>query len=434
MSKEKRKESSKILSLLRNDRFVMILSLILAVIFWAGVCVSFSPQTISVIKDVPIVIDMENSVPDSCGLQIFGDDNFTVDITVSGSRYVIGENLLSAKDFKVIAVTSNVNSPGLHPLQVKVSKVNEDANFTIDNISESSISVYFDALAKSEIPVTVKLNKQDFVKTGYITDENFILDDEKVTVSGAATEIAQLDSVIADVQIADDELSTTTTYSAPLTAYNKAGTPLKYVQINGQDNAEISVNVPVYRMGSHGLDVKFTNTPPMYSKNADSYLECSFSPSSLNIAVLQNGTAADKINIGEIDFSQVKAGENKFKFNLVDVKNIKADSTKVKTVDVSLDMEKIATKKVDLTMDNLSVLNVPDENNIKFYNSSVNVTLYGKKSELEKLDSASLTASIDLEENTVTENNGRYEGPIRIKNADSCWIYGKYELSYTLTK
>ncbi len=428
------KKSLSLRKLFWNDRFVIIFSLVVAVIFWAAVCVSFSPNTTNIIEDVPIVIDEKNSVPSQCGLQVFGDENFTVDITVSGSRYVVGENLLSADDFNVTAVTSSVTTAGTHSLQIRVTKVNEDANFTIDDISESFITVYFDAMDKKEIPVTVQLNKSDFVKTGYITDDNFIMDSKTVVVSGPALEIAQLDSVVADVQVPGDQLSSTTTCEASLTAYSKNHTALKYAKINGEDKAVMDISIPVYRMGSHTLDVEFTNAPQAYANNIDSLFDYKFSPSGLNIAVIQNGTQNDKLNIGSIDFSKIKSGSNKFKFNLEDLKSVKADSTKVKNVEVSFDVPKVSSKYVNLSLDNLSVSNSPEGKSIVFADSYITVQVYGKESELKEINADTLSAKIDFNNNTASDGKDVYNGPVYINNSQKCWIYGNYELSYNVSK
>ena len=146
-----------------NDKAILAISIFAAIIIWAAVCVSFAPETTNIIKDVPVVLSTENDVPSQCNLQVFGDKEFTVDITVSGSRYVIGENLLSADDFEVAAVTSNVIKAGTYGLQLKVRKVNEDADYKIAGVSKDSINVYYDAFDKKEVPVTVSVNKTDAV-------------------------------------------------------------------------------------------------------------------------------------------------------------------------------------------------------------------------------------------------------------------------------
>ena len=108
----KRSKKFSLRSLVTDNRFILVCSLLIAIVFWAAVCISFSPETQVVIEDVPVEIDMENSVPAQYGLQMFGEGSYSVDITVSGSRYVVGGKLLSKSDFNVIADTSSVTSAG----------------------------------------------------------------------------------------------------------------------------------------------------------------------------------------------------------------------------------------------------------------------------------------------------------------------------------
>ena len=144
-------------ALVSDNRFIFVISLLIAIVFWAAVCISFSPETQVVIEDVPVNIDMKNSVPSQYGLQMFGEENYTVDITVSGSRYVVGGKLLSKDDFSVVADTSSVTSAGTHSLQIRVLKANNSDDFTIESISESFINVYFDEYAEKQANISVNV-------------------------------------------------------------------------------------------------------------------------------------------------------------------------------------------------------------------------------------------------------------------------------------
>lgn len=430
-----KKKSFSLHKLFWNDRFLIIFSIVIAVIFWAAVCVSFSPETTNVIKDVPVIINEEGSVPSQCGLQVFGEENFTVDITVRGSRYVVGENLLKKEDFKVSAVTSSVTTSGTHSLQIRVAKINEKADFEIESISESFVSVYFDFYDKKEIPVTIQLNKKDFVKPGYTTDDHYIMEDsdKNVIVSGPALEIAQLDSVVADVQIPGDDLTKTTLCSASLTAYTKNKTALKYVSINGEENARVNITIPVYKMENHPLDVDFTNVPSAYKSDLDSFIKYSFTPHTLNAAVLQNGSQIENISVGKIDFSKIKSGENVFQFSVDSIKKIKTDSTKEDYVTVKFNVNNVSSKFIKLNADNILVDNAPDDTELDFLENQILVQVFGSEKELNSLNSENLNAKIDWKNMNVSGDKGVYEGPVYIENADECWIYGTYNLSYELT-
>ena len=80
--------------LFENNLFVLILSLFIAVIIWLLVVINVSPQTTRVIKGVKVTIDQ--TVPSQFGLEVFGESEFTVDVTVKGKKYQISTANLSA--------------------------------------------------------------------------------------------------------------------------------------------------------------------------------------------------------------------------------------------------------------------------------------------------------------------------------------------------
>ena len=105
MSKNKDKKANVkgLRSLLYNNKFVLLLSVILAFGIWIWVSIEKSPEVEVTISSVPVKIDMDNSVPAQLNLQIFGDNNYTVDVTVKGKKFIV--SALTADDFSVVAQT-----------------------------------------------------------------------------------------------------------------------------------------------------------------------------------------------------------------------------------------------------------------------------------------------------------------------------------------
>ena len=91
MSKNKDKKANVkgLRSLLYNNKFVLLLSVILAFGIWIWVSIEKSPEVEVTISSVPVKIDMDNSVPAQLNLQIFGDNNYTVDVTVKGKKFIV---------------------------------------------------------------------------------------------------------------------------------------------------------------------------------------------------------------------------------------------------------------------------------------------------------------------------------------------------------
>ena len=430
MAKSSKKQKFNLHKLFSDNRFLLVISVIIAVVFWAAVCISFSPETEVVVEDVPVKIEMENSVPDQYGLRMFGDTAYTVDITVSGSRYVVGGKLLSASDFNVTASTALVTSAGTHALQLKVSKANESADFTIKSISESFINVYFDEYAETQANIIVNVDAVDIVPDGYIAGDDYIMDKKTVQVAGPALEISQLDSVVADLKL-DEELTQSKAFNVALKAIKKDGSSLKYVTIDGESNVNAAVTIPVYKLVNIPVAVKFTDSPANYVTNQLNY---TCSPSNVSVGILQNGTDYKTLDVGTISFSKIKPGENSFEFNLSQVEGVKTTENSVSSVYVRFTSPDAKSSNFSISTDNISVSNAPEGYTVKFTSSRIsNVTVYGSDSELSALAANGINARIDLSGISIKEGRNTVELPILLKDCDSCWAYGTYKISFVAT-
>ena len=88
-NKSKKNTKYTLSSLLANNRFLLIASFIISFVLWVWVAIEQSPEVQRVINNVPVSIKYENSVPEKLGLQIFGKSDFTIDITVTGKKYIV---------------------------------------------------------------------------------------------------------------------------------------------------------------------------------------------------------------------------------------------------------------------------------------------------------------------------------------------------------
>ncbi len=418
-------------NLFLDNKFVMVFSLAIAVIFWASVCIAFSPETEVVVENVPVKIDMENSVPSQYGLRVFGDSHHTVDITVSGSKYIIGGRSITAEDFEVTASTSNVTSAGTHSLQIKVSKADESANFTIEDYSESFISVYFDEYAQVQSNIEVKVSGEEITEGDYIADENYITDRKTVIVGGPALEISQLSKVEATVEI-DEPMEKSTAFSAQLSAVDKNGNELSFITFDGEENSTMTVTVPVYKKSKLPVSIGFLNSPSNYITNP---LKYSCSPDTVNVALLQNGTETDSLKITDIDFTSLKPGENIFKIKLDEVSGVKTLQGYSDTVTVKIVVPEVAKGTFDIQSNNVSVSNAPIDRSIKFTSSKIkSVTVYGDQSEIDALTADSIKVRIDMADIEIKDGRNTIEVPLYIRDSYGCWIYGTYKITFTSQK
>ena len=103
---------------MENNKFVFLLSLIIAFGVWVAVAMYKSPQESFTIYNVPIQIDTENSIVSQKGYINFWQSDDKIDVTVNGPRYMI--NTITADDLIVTANLNSVDSAGISQLNLKV--------------------------------------------------------------------------------------------------------------------------------------------------------------------------------------------------------------------------------------------------------------------------------------------------------------------------
>lgn len=412
--------------LFSNTKFLIVFSIVLAFIFWIVVALEYAPVVENIVENVPVKIEIENSVPDKLGLQVFGNSEYTVDITVRGNRYDIGGDLISADDFDVTAQTSYVNSSGNHTLKVKASIKDADADYEIIGLSSEYIDVYFDRYEEKEVELTPELvaEFEQLTDSEYVFDKNeIILSTQTVRVSGPKTEVDKVNGANAVIKI-DDKLTESVTLDAEVKLASNSNDELKYLLINGEQKLLIPATLPVYKIYTLPVSVAFKNSPSDYINTPISY---TCSPSEVKVAVMQNGSNEEEtLEVGVIDFSEISPDNSVYEFSvsqLVDVKVL--DGTK--KFNVTLNIKDISSSEFTIDESNIIVSGVNDVSTVDvIIENSNKATVCGTDAALSSVSDKDVFANIDLTDVALSTKGNRVPVSLTVKNKNDCWIYGTY--------
>lgn len=412
--------------LFSNTKFLVVFSIVVAFIFWIVVALEYAPVVENEIKDIPVKIDMNNSVPDKLGLQIFGQSDYTINVTVRGNRYIVGGDLLTADDFEATAQTAYVDSAGKHSLVVKVTAKDANADYEIVSKSADYIEVFFDKYAEKEVEVTPRIISEldDYTADDYMFDKaDIIYDTKTVKVSGAQTEVNSITAAYADIPI-EKKLTQSETIDASVVLSNGSDLDSKYVKINGESNLKIPVTLPVYKMQTSAVSVSFKNTPSDY---INSPLVYSISPSRVRVAVLQNGSdTTNSLEIGSIDFTQITPSNGSFTFLASNVKTAKfLDGTSSFSVEVNTDG--LSTKTLEPGINSIMITGGSgvSAGNVEL-DSIGRITVVGTQTALKSVNANMLEISINLTNTKLEEGENTVPVTVTLKNSKNCWVSGSY--------
>jgi len=412
--------------LFSNTKFLVVFSILVAFIFWIVVALEYAPVIENEIKDIPVKIDMNNSVPDKLGLQIFGQSDYTINVTVRGNRYIVGGDLLTADDFEATAQTAYVDSAGKHSLVVKVTAKDANADYEIISKSTDYIEVYFDKYAEKEVEVTPRIISEldDYTADDYMFDKaDIIYETKTVKVSGAQTEVNSITAAYADIPI-EKKLTQSETIDASVVLSNGSDLDSKYVKINGESRLTVPVTLPVYKMQTSAVSVSFKNTPSDY---INSPLLYSISPSRVRVAVLQNGSdTTNSLEIGTIDFANITPSNNSFTFLASNVKTAKfLDGTTSFSVEVNTDG--LSTKKLEPNINSIMITGGSGVSAGNVDLSSIgSVTVLGTQTALASVNANMLEVNINLTNIKLEEGDNTVPVTVTLKNSKNCWVSGSY--------
>lgn len=411
-------KKQRISALFYDNRFLLVFSVIAAILIWLVIAVEFS-ETTNIIRNVPVKIDYSR-IEENMGLEPFGETDFTVDVTVSGKRHIVEDDEL-IDNLVVTANTGYVNSVGTATLNIDVSSSNLRPEYTIDDISVDSVDVYFDYPKEAEFIIEAEIEHEgNLVPDGYYVDNLIFPNNNTVKVSGPETEVNKISRVVARAAI-DSPLRQSTTVDALLVALTKEGSTPKYISFNRQRDV-VNLTIPVYKKVVLPAVCAFSNKPSDYVEQIP--FTVSVSPSSAEFAVAESkAEGLENFEIAAIDFSNLNIGENKFVVSADDIGGGKViDSTESFTVTVTVGG--MSSKAVNVPSE-VNFINVPDGITAQLIEVNASqLTVIGPSASLDALTPENIVLNADLSilpDNTL----GTVVVPVTLVDND-CWSYGEY--------
>lgn len=428
MSKNKK---STVESLFYSNKFLMVFSVVVAILFWATVKVNYSADTTKTLHPTSV------NFYQSGGFVAYYDKNdYDIKVVVSGKSYNL--NAIDESDIIIEASTSNIVEAGEVnvTLSAKVSDEKYSTDVTVVKVSPSTIKVDYDKPSKDIFDVVPVLNND----LNTLVSDEFVIGQltpskNTVEVEGPASVIEQLKEVNFEVEIAgtDLPLNETRVIPANVTYSYKSDEEfdskfLVCTDINYEENPP-TVTVPVFVKVEVDTAVKFLGMPKAYGDSAPPY---KVTPEKVTMLFDTKKEPKEFIDVGDIYFDELSNTVNSFRLpvkedaraDFVD-KTIEEFTVTVDMSDMSMiTLNKNPTKRVFLG---------GNENytyTINYEKSELDaISIVGPWDKLQKITEADIQVNIDVS-SLDPEKTGEQMvevTKISIEGFDDCWAYGKYK-------
>ena len=409
---------------IRESKWLNILmSVLLAVLFWLYVRAELDPSQTSWFYHVPVEIT-GSTVLTRQGLTVANLSQSTVDLRIEGPASVLDSLSRSRKDLSVTLDVSKCTE-GENKLVYTPNwpvNINTDSIVTIDRDPET-ITVTVEKLYTSSFNVEFQL--KGTVADGYQAGTPAI-NPETVVVSGPAEQVSQVKKVVAVLETED--LDQRFAGDLPLILLDENGEQITDAEVT-LDSPTAYVVLPVVVVKDVPLTVNFQ---PGGGATIDD-ITYEINPKSLMVSGAESDMESlSEISLGSVDLSKV-VGTNTFTFPIdldASLENVTGSTSATVTVTVN----GLDTRSFDV--DNIQMVNIPDGYQVTLATQVRTVKVRGKQEDLNNIDASQLSIVADLSDVDFT---GLYSVPAsKVKvylNADSSvGVIGDYTVVVNVSR
>ena len=405
--------------LIFNDRYLIIVSLVLAVIVWIVTSLNIGDVESKTIKiNAPIKLGDEMS--EQLSMQYYSlQDTIEINVTFSGAKYVIGQ--VDENDFNVVFDTSAVNRTGEQSIPILVTN-NSKLDFTVTGTYPSSIEAFFDVNMTKTFDVDIDYDENN-AADGYVFGEP-VLSEDKVLVSGPKTYVDQISKAFLTVDFGDSKDLTEPFKSESAIEFEGIGVESNYLTVTSRTDTEspisnISYTIPVLKKVTLPVSVDLEDAPEGIDEGL---ITINYSQDSIEAGVLDSADISKAV-IGRINFSKIGTGKNTFDFDVTNLKGITVLDEELKTITATVNVSSsyeyktISIRRSDVVVEGLSGSQKANVRNLSRYY----ITVVAPK----KVSTSTLEIELKVDVSEKSEDN-KYPLSITVLNNDNVWVFSNY--------
>lgn len=362
----------------RKDLKIKIVSVLLAIFFWIYVSNLNNPFVSQTFYNIPITIENQN-YPEQNGFTIKNSLRTYVDITIRGRQDAV--NKVRATDFQASLDFSQIESVNNKKLRLS-EPVCTQKDVVIESYNPQYIDIQLARNKSGSFPVELRPNIT--MKPGYLLIGTTVTPDP-MPINGEESLIDSVGSVKASLEIKD--LDRDTTKQVQCVVYDKDNKEIKSLSnvFKVTVKLEVAKQVPVSLVTRGRLASDYVETLRVIDP----------------VNVLVTGPVDVLANLNEIKTEQVDidklTGNLSTTAALVLPEGVKLVNSP-KDITVNISVEKIITKNIELTNNDISVLNANNDGTLayKVIPDKVMLQFKGKQSDLDAIRVDALRPAVDV--------------------------------------
>ncbi len=407
--------------LFESKRFVKVFSVLLAVLAWLIVVLTVDTETTATIKQIPVQINLEDTVAQSLGLEPIEGAEQYVSVLVSGKRYVVGA--LKPEDITATVSLSNVIEPGKYTLSVTTTETVESLDYSIITTTPKTIGIAFDRMKTKKMPVEVE-TKDISVQDDYLLEKAYA-STTSITLHGPEADIDLIDRVVATTDVSG-VLEKTVIQPAQIKYFDAENKELNLPKVTSTPD-DIEITIPVFKQKTLPLQIQFTNVPTDFPINAIRY---TLSNNEILVAVPIDAPDIEALDIGFIDFREFDINKD-YSFDIT-LPNGYLNLSNLKSVDVNFNFIGYSSKNITTT--STLIKNTPSGYTVTAQNNPLDIKLYGPSASLNTLRNDDIIVEVDLASTDIKSGSQKIPAKVYVTGQKAVWAVGQYDVMITATE
>lgn len=399
---------------MKNKIGSLLLAFVIALSLWMYVITYVSTDHEMTLYNVPVALEGRSLLSDR-GFMILNEEEFLVDIRISGSRQDVSK--INAGNIQVVADLTGIYDPGEHNLTFSIIYPGDVPTGAVSAQKEPDrVTVVVARRTSKQIPVVV--NYLGDVPAEYIKDTAAMeLDHDYVEISGPENVVAQIHHASITVDCQDVTESIYQSYRYELQNEDNQPVDAGYITT---DVAEVRVYLPVAMVKKVPLAVTVIDGGGATAETSKIVID----PVELSVSGSEKALEGlTEINLGTIDLSQITEDSTlEFEISLPEgITNV----SNLPTATVSISFPRLTTK--EFTVTDFDQVNLAPGMVWEPLTKQLTITVRGLKSEVQRLTLADILVKVDL---TGVENTSAVEPDISFAASyESLGVVGSYSIS-----
>lgn len=369
---------------MKNKLWMALLSLAIAVVLWAYVITTISPESEGTYYNIPVVFEGERLLEER-GLMVIDGLDQDITMTLRGNRSDL--NKIKSSDITVKADLSKISETGKQQITYSHTFPGDVAGNAIEVLAREPYPITVTVERRDSKTVPVRVYYTGSVPQDFIADkDNPTLSNESVSISGPAPVIAQIEE--ARIQVDLDERSESFSENFRYQLCDREGRPVD-AELVTTNVGEITLVLSIQRVKEIPLVVTVIPGGGATEENSKIVID----PPTIRVcgsdAVLKD---LKEINLGTIDLGSL-TGVSTTSFDIVLPGNV-TNLTGVDSANVTVSFPGLM-KRVFILSD-FEIVGVPEGMEAEIYNNSVEISVRGPRSVVSTLRASDLTLRVDF--------------------------------------